>query len=615
MLPTSDEGITLNHLTSVVLLTTVFLCAPAAAQTAAVYIRTNQIGYLPDDIKIAVAFSHHSAENESFEVIDVPSGKTVFGPAAMPANYGAYANFEFNYKLDFSVLKKEGRYKLRLTVLKIESLPFSVGPNVYNNHHESLLFFMREQRCGYNPFLDEVCHKKDGRTAYGPMPDSTYVDVSGGWHDAADQLRYLMTSGNAVCRMLFAYEENKGKYRDDYNALGQKGANGIPDILDEAKWGLDWMLKMHPAPDQLFHQVADDRDHIKGGLPPNDSSDYGWGVNSYRVVYFATGKPQGLKKYRNTSDGLANIAGRYAAAMGMASRIWANDLHDPAFAALCLKAGREVYEMGLKQPGCQEGVPCISPYRYMERTWADDMEWGAAELYAATRNKTYLEEGKKFAKLINTTSWMGKDTSGHYEMFPFMNLGHYALWKVADKKFKYTLAGYYRDGIEKVWQKASKNAFEMGVPFIWCSFNLVVDFTTQCIVYKKMSNDRSYEHLELACRDWLLGRNPWGISAFVGIPADGNYPQYPHNTVAWTTGRQITGALNDGPVFGGIFKYLSGVSLSRPDNYAEFQSDLVVYHDDRADYSTNEPIMDGTAGATFFMAWYANDKITVPVKK
>jgi len=59
-------------------------------------------------------------------------------------------------------------------------------------------------------------------------------------------------------------------------------ANGIPDILDEAKWGLDWMLKMHPEPDLLFAQVADDRDHKGFVLPPDDRVDYGWGPGTYR---------------------------------------------------------------------------------------------------------------------------------------------------------------------------------------------------------------------------------------------------------------------------------------------------------------------------------------------
>jgi len=75
---------------------------------------------------------------------------------------------------------------------------------------------------------------------------------------------------------------------DRFNALGQPYQNGIPDLLDEARWGLEWMLKLHPAPDQLYHQVADDRDHTGARLPQNEIVDYGWGKGGARVVYFAT---------------------------------------------------------------------------------------------------------------------------------------------------------------------------------------------------------------------------------------------------------------------------------------------------------------------------------------
>ena len=83
---------------------------------------------------------------------------------------------------------------------------------------------------------------------------------------------------------------------DKVNALGQPYPNGIPDVLDEARWGLEWMLKLHPAPDQLYHQVADDRDHIGRRLPQNEIADYGWGKGGPRVVYFADGQPQGLQQ-------------------------------------------------------------------------------------------------------------------------------------------------------------------------------------------------------------------------------------------------------------------------------------------------------------------------------
>src|SRR5207237_5590822 len=140
--------------------------------------------------------------------------------------------------------------------------PFTIGEGVCAELPDQLLEFMRQQRCGYNPWLDAVCHPLDGRTAYGPLTNGTYLDSRGGWHDAADLLKYLLTSGNATAQMLLAYELGpkprfglhiKGgafvplQAMDQFNALGQPGANGIPDILDEAKWGLDWMLKLHPA--------------------------------------------------------------------------------------------------------------------------------------------------------------------------------------------------------------------------------------------------------------------------------------------------------------------------------------------------------------------------------
>src|SRR5699024_9450638 len=361
-------------------------------------------------------------------------------------------------------ITKSGTYQIVVPHTGEKSHTFTIGPDVYAGLNNEILKYLRKQRCGYNPFLDEVCHLHDGRSAYGPMPDGTFIDVSGGWHDAADYLRYLLTSGNTVGRLLFTYREidDKSVFRDLHNDLGQPGANGIPDILDEAKWGLDWMLKMHPAPEQLFHQVADDRDHIGFKLPYADSSNYGWGPDSYRVVYYATGEPQGLGKYQNTSTGIANLAGRYAAVMAMAADIWANDLDDAAKAQQFLEASKEVYEMGKQQPGSQERTPDLASYRYHEITWTDDMEWGAAELYKVTGEEPFLMDAKKFAQQINTLSWMGKDTARHYEYYPFTNLGHYALYPLVDEAFQDTLAGYYRAGLEAVRQRAVENPYRIG---------------------------------------------------------------------------------------------------------------------------------------------------------
>ena len=76
--------------------------------------------------------------------------------------------------------------------------------------------------------------------------------------------------------------------------------------------------------------------------------------------------------------------------MALAARIWGKDLEDPAFAQECLETAKTLYSLGRQQEGFQQGNSYGAPYRYGEVTWADDMEWGAAELYKSTGEKAYL---------------------------------------------------------------------------------------------------------------------------------------------------------------------------------------------------------------------------------
>ncbi|HVF47366.1 MAG TPA: cellulase N-terminal Ig-like domain-containing protein, partial [Pyrinomonadaceae bacterium] len=162
---------------------------PSAASVAAIlfcnflafghttFIRVNQAGYLPDEKKTAIAFSRAPVADEYFLVRDsmgnvVWTGrvKAITAPAWGPA-------FPHYYELDFSGMSAEGSgtHTLQLVKAGVVSREFNIGP--YPRYHEDLLHFMRQQRCGYNPFLDMVCHQRDGRSFYGPIPDETFVDV------------------------------------------------------------------------------------------------------------------------------------------------------------------------------------------------------------------------------------------------------------------------------------------------------------------------------------------------------------------------------------------------------------------------------------------------------
>ncbi len=570
-----------------------------------IHIRINQVGYHPFEHKSAIIFSHAPVK-ERFELIEEKSGATILTLTSKKTVAEGWGTYKYYYKLDFSMVEQPGQYHFTAKKSGARSQVFSISGSAYDHQQEKLLEFMRQQRCGYNPFLDVVCHQKDGRSAYGPMPDSTFVDVGGGWHDAGDQLKYLITGSYATAHMLLAYELYPDRFEDRTNAMGQPGPNGIPDVLDEAKWGLDWIHRLHPSPDQLVHQVADDRDHVGWKMPDDDPSDYGWGKNSYRVAYFATGEPQGLNKYKSEATGVSNLAGRSSAAMALAARIWREDLNDPVFAEKCLTAAISLYSLGKQKEGFQQGNSYGAPYRYEEETWADDMEWGAAELYKTTADQSYLEDAQRYARLAGTVSWMPLDTARHYQYYPFINIGHFVLHDLVAEDMRNELVGYYHSGIESCVKRAGSNPYGIGVPFIWCSNNLLTSLITQLILYEKMTGDLSYHQFMVEQRDWLFGRNPWGTSMFMGIPEAGEYPRDVHTSIWKLTGQEVPGGLVDGPVYGTIFRSLEGLVLSEPDEFAGLQNDYVVYHDDIGDYSTNEPTMDGTAGAIIMMTHWAD---------
>lgn len=554
---------------------------------------------------------------QTFSVVDANTKKTVFA-GSMKRVAGSWGEFRTHAEINFSSLRRQGRYFIKVPghqslTEDVVSPQFSVSSAIYRELPDQLLEFMRQQRCGFNPYVNAACHTFDGRTAFGPLPTGSYINATGGWHDAGDQLKYLLTSSNATAQMLLAYlltmqrdgQSGATVFADRFNERGLDGANNIADLLDEARWGLEWMLRLHPAPDHLYHQVADDRDHKGFRLPHKETVDYGWGPGSYRVVYFADGQPQGLKQYKSDSTGVANLAGRYAAAMALGFQVWQRDSREGAFARRLLKAAEEVYALGQMKEGVQQGNSYGAPYRYAETTWADDMEWGAAELFRATRKPKYLSDAKRYASLAATESWMGRQEAGHYQFYPFMNLGHFRLYDLVDDRFKRQLAQYYRTGIDACQVAGDANPFHVGVPFIWCSNNLMTALVTQCLVYERMTGDTRYRDFAAEQRDWLLGRNPWGISMFTGIPANGQYPKDVHLFPNALLKQMVRGGLIDGPVYRKVFQSLRGVVIREPDPFAAFQDERAVYHDDIGDYSTNEPTMDGTASAILLWSLFA----------
>ncbi|MCE5249677.1 glycoside hydrolase family 9 protein [bacterium] len=577
------------------------LCLSGKGIEAQSWIRINQLGYLPESIKVAVFVSKNSARITSFDLRDALTGEIVYVPKTSPAEYGPYGAFSNGYRLDFSAFSREGAYYV--SAGGVQSPHFRISNDVYDGTADYLLNYMRQQQCGYNPCLRDSCHTHDGFIIYHPTRDSTHIDVTGGWHDASDYLQYVTTSANATYQMLFAYEQNPGSFGDRFDRNGDPGPNGIPDILDEAKWGLDWLAKMNPGKNIMFNQIADDRDHVGFRLPSRDSAFYGKGLE--RPVYYITGSPQGVFEHKNRTTGIASASGKYASAFALGSKLLKQ--YDPGYAEMLRIKAVDAYDYGMRYPGVCQTAPGRAPYFYEEDNWTDDMELAAYEVFSLTGEEKHRKEAYDYGRIEPVTPWMGHDTARHYQWYPFVNLGHYHLAGSGDSADARESASFMKKGLDAVYEKGRGNMFLMGVPYIWCSNNLVAALITQCRLYGEVTGDRTYAEMEAAMRDWLFGCNPWGTSMIVGLPAHGDYPEDTHSAFSAVYGYQVYGGLVDGPVYASIFNSLIGIEMHGGDEYSEFQSDLAVYHDDYGDYSTNEPTMDGTASLTYYLSAMQKD--------
>jgi endoglucanase len=571
-----------------------FLCLTASLAKADSWIRINQLGYLPGSVKVAVYISTEGGTDDTFKVCDALTGETVYRGSAEIYD-GSVWGMAAAARLDFSQVKEPGGYCIHYGNARSETFRISAG--VYDGTADFILEYIRQQRCGYNPFLADSCHTHDGVIVDHPKLSGTVIDVVGGYHDASDHLRYTATTATSVYQMMFAWENAPAVYGDNYNYSGLPGSNGMPDILDEARWGLEWLLKMNPDSGFMFNQVADDRDHRGFRLPNLDKADYGLGP--YRPVYFVTGKPQGLAQFKNRTEGVASTAGKFASVFAAGARLFARI--DPAFAAEMASRAGDAFEFGLTDPGATQTACYVSPYFYEEDNYVDDMELAAWELYSLTGDETYLEQADYWGALEPYTPWIEKDTARHYQFYPFVNLGHANLAR-SDTRFSQKYNDFMRKGLDLINGRDENDVFQVKIPFVWCSNNYVSAALTQCRLYREATGDTRFDYMEAAMRDWLFGCNPWGTSMICGLPAGGDYPLYPHSAVTVYLGRTTTGGLVDGPVYKGIYESRRGLTLTRPDSYAPFQNGNLVYHDDIGDYSTNEPTLDGTAGLSYYLS-------------
>jgi endoglucanase len=529
------------------------ICTALSAESqSGIYLRANQVGYLPSEQKVVLAWTNQSFSGQSFQVVNSQGSNAFTGVVGL--DRGKYGNFNHLYELDFSPVKTPGRFTVRIS--GVSSTPFIIGSETYSPLIPKSLTFFRVQRCGNtSPIKHKVCHLKDGFAA-------------GGWHDAGDYLKFTITTSAAVNLMLTAYDRHPAVFKDANN-------NKRPDVLDESLTGLDWLYRMwDPSHNTLYFQVGDESDHEKWRMPEVDDKN---GVVR-KVFSCASGKG-------------ANVAGKVAASLALAAQIWSDpqkSFADPALAETYLTAAKQIYDFGKKNQATQPGNPF-----YNETSWRDDMALAAIQLYRATHTASYLNEARSFGKSVQngwTFDWSEMHSLAHYE------IGR------TDPSYRATAIQFLKRDIDSYQSKAKQNPFRAALEsFYWGSAAVMVGQALEMLWYEDLSGDHSYHNLAQQQRDFVLGANPWGV-CWVNS-AGKNWSRHPHHQIADITGTQLVGFWNEGPDTKKDWMQFK-IQLQKPDQYSEFQSDAAIYHDDVEDYVTNEPTIFANGVGIALVSWY-----------
>jgi hypothetical protein len=530
-------------------------------QDSEFYIRLNQVGFLPGEMKSGVIISEKEIPQNDFIVFNQITNEKVYSGGIRKSDNN-YSKFKNCYYFDFTKLNDSGKYIINIG--DESSSPFIIGNKVYNAVVDSLMLFFRIQRCGSTrPLMHEKCHLSDASTIISSYLDTSNipVDVTGGWHDAGDYIKFFSTAALTTYMFLFAYEFDKEKFGFDNDN------NNVPDILEEAKVGLDWLLRCNLSDTLFVVQVQDERDHAVGWrLPENDSLQF------VRPAFTSLSK---------------NLVGVYSAVMAIASRIWSEKFESNEFANQCLKSAIQKYSIYQNI----NDIDSTHSAFYKDKSYYGKLALGAIELYNATGIENYLEDAVSFgdsAKKNHWWSWGDINSLAHYKLSEFIP----------------RFTEYLKSNINYFNTKKDSSVFNEGINYTWGTTTSLLGTALQAILYKSLTGSEQFDSLLIFQRDYILGRNPWGLSFINGIGE--KYPVHMHSQLAFFNNGNLPGALSAG---GAPDSIVNNYEIARTDtSYSFFNSQFAAYFDDWNDYISNEATIFGNATALFVYAYFSNRK-------
>jgi endoglucanase len=394
-----------------------------APQPVSPYIVVDQFGYRTGAEKIAVIRNPqvgfdsltHFTPGTTYAVVDAHSSVKLLEAAPTSWNSGATdtPSGDQAWWFDFSTVTTPGDYFVLDEQHNVRSNVFHVSDDVYRGVLAQAMRMLYFQRDGIAKmatyagaaYADGVAHAQDetcGAYANGGTGDAGPTrDLRGGWYDAGDQSKYTNFVASDVIDLLRAYTENPGVFRDDYNI--PESGNGVPDVLDEAKWALDWLARMQNADGSVLSIVV----HAGGSPPSADTTPCIYGpASTSATLSTAAAFAEASIVFGASSAANTTYAGYAAQLLTMATNAWTWAVANPGitFSNYPALAGRE---QEVDSTGLQYKVAQAAAFLYESTgvaTYQTAFQQKYGSLPALTTDPPQVEESESLLEYAKATA-------------------------------------------------------------------------------------------------------------------------------------------------------------------------------------------------------------------
>ncbi|MCX4985459.1 glycoside hydrolase family 9 protein [Streptomyces sp. NBC_00572] len=484
----------------------------SAASAATTAVRVNQVGYLPDGPKRASVVTT-TAQALTWQLRNA-SGTVVASGSTVPRGADAPSGQSVQVA-DFSSYRSTGTGYV-LAVDGGSSAPFDIRADLYDALRSDAMAFFHHQRSGIAidaSLVGSAYARPAGHLGIAPNKGDTSVpcqasvcdgtqDVRGGWYDAGDHGKYVVNGGISTWLVVNSFERAKRAGKEaplgDSTLRVPERGNGVPDVLDEARWELDFLMRMQvpegkPYAGMAFHKI---HDAAWTGMPLRPDQD---------------AQPREL--HRPSTAATLNLA----AVAAQCARVYRP--YDSAYADRCLSSARRAWTAARANPALYApDSDSTGGGAYGDTRVTDEFYWAAAELYAASGESTYRDA-------VTSSSWHTSADAFSPYGFGWADtaaLGRLVLATVpnglpaADAARIRSSVTAAADGY---LARMAAQGYAVPVPadgYFWGSNGEVANDAVVMAVAGELTGDARYRAGALETMDYLLGRNALGLSYVTG---------------------------------------------------------------------------------------------------